>query len=473
MLNFDYDIVIIGGGPGGYVAGSYAAQFGKKTAVIEKGLIGGCCLNVGCIPAKTILEAANRFHHTLGSAAFGINASATFDWSVFMQYCEKVRSDLRNGVHGLLRSRKCEEIIGVASIVDRHTLSISSTRKVDASSDFNDASNERIITAKNIIIATGTKPAIPAKFASMNRVLTSDTFWDLNELPKSMVIVGGGVIGCEIASALSRLGTKITIIEQMLDILPLFGSEATDILKKELDNSGVTILSGTSVTDIQDNEKTSLSITAKCSDGNTENISCDYVLWATGRRPILPDFGKLSLALTDRGFIATNSNYMTSIENIYCIGDANGKAALAHAAINQAMQVVSHICTGNSVNTNPEVPQTVFTYPSIAKLGLDANNISPKASIAIGKVPYASLGYSHASDNEAGYFKVLRDINTDTIVGAEIVGYNAYELIHILAPYINKQITANMFSDVMFAHPTLSEGIKLAVENTYIRSPQA
>lgn len=444
---YDYDILVIGSGPGGYVAGSYASQFGKKAAVIEKNLIGGCCLNTGCIPTKTILEAGNRYSHTIDSMDYGIKAeNVAFSWNGFKKYSEAVRNDLRKGVSGLLRSRRCEVINGKASLIDPHTVQIGDER----------------LTADYIILATGAHPIVPERYTEIKRVITSDTFWGLEEKPKSILIVGGGVIGCEIASALSRLGTKVTIIEQMADILHMFDTEAVKILRDELIHYDVDIFCDSTVTNI-------------CETVNglrvfigEKTIDCEYLLWSTGRKPEKIDTGEVRLELTDRGFVKVDGNYKTNINNIFCIGDANGKDMLAHTAISQAMSAVGHICTGNPVSVYPAVPQTVFTSPAIARIGVMESNNS-----AIGKVPYSAVGYSHVLKTEIGYFKILRDIETDTLIGAEIVGYNACELIHNLAPYINKKLSVDMFSDIIYAHPTLTEGIKLAVEASYIRSPQA
>lgn len=444
----DYDVLVIGGGPGGYVAGSYLAQYGKNTAIVEKGLPGGCCLNTGCIPTKTLLEAAARFILVNRSEHYGIKVqNVSFSWESLKKHSETIRDDLRNGVTGLLRSRKCEMINGEASFVDAHTVRI----------------GENNLTADSIIIATGAQPVIPGKYSKFRRVITSDTFWDLKKQPESIVIAGGGVIGCEIASALSRLGTKVTIVEQMSEILPVFDAGAVNILRDELVKYGVDIVCGHAVSDIAET-KNGLCVVV---GGNT--LKCDYLLWATGRCPVAVDMGGLSLKKTEKGFFKVDKNYRTSVKNIFCIGDANGKEMLAHAAISQAMNVVKFICTDIDICYDPVVPQTVFTHPAIAKIGISENECQ---NAAVGKVPYAAAGYSHVADEETGFFKVIRDIETDTLVGAEIAGYHACELIHNLAPYINKKLPVSMFADIMYAHPTLTEGIRLAVEASYIRSPQ-
>ena len=452
-MKYDYDIAIIGGGPGGYVAGSYASQFGKKVCVIEKGLIGGCCLNVGCIPTKSILETATRYQHATNSVKYGIKADVSFDWNEYRANSVKIREELRNGVKRLLRSHRCDLIEGEASIISNNSIKV----------------NDHNISAEKIIIATGSSPAIPDKYKEMNRVLTSDSFWEIDCRPKSIVIVGGGVIGCEIASALSRLGSKVTIVEQQSRLLMQFDTETVAILEKDLTNNGVDILYENSVTDIIEKNDEIIAIV----DGQgPQTISAEYLLWSTGRKPVIPAISGISINTNEQGYILTDDNCLTNVNTIYCIGDTNGKCMLAHAATAQAMNVVRHICIGNNASDSTFVPQTVFTYPQIAELGVTEKECDC-GSIAIGKIPYSSVGYSHIIDSTEGYYKIIRDIATDRIVGAQIVGYNACELIHILAPYINKPIDANMVQDMIFAHPTLSEGIKLAIEASYIRSPQA
>lgn len=439
-----YDILIIGGGPGGYVAASYASQFGKKVALVEKNKIGGCCLNVGCIPTKVILETAERYTQALESKNYGIEArDVSFNWETYKKFSHKVTADLRKGVELLLKSRKVDVFNGEAKFLSEH--------KVQVETD--------TIEADYVIIATGTRPVVPAKF--LNLVITSDTFWNLETPPASMVIVGGGIIGCEIASALSRLGTKVSIIEQMPNILPMFDEEAVKLLRAEFDKHNVAVYAGQTVTDIQKTEAGFFEVS--CGE---QKIPCEHVLWATGRSAVIPS--GFDFKLTDRGFIDVNSNFQTSAKNVYCIGDANGRALLAHAAMTQAMEVVEYICTGRQVRNDIAVPTTVFTSPAIAKIGECKDR-----TVAIGLHPYSFVGYSRVTSHEEGYFKVIRDIETDVLLGAEIVGHNACELIHVLAPYINKKLSAQMFSDIMFAHPTLSEGIKMAVEASYIKSPQA
>ena len=458
-MNYDnhdycrYDIIIIGGGPGGYVAASYATQFGKKVALVEQNKIGGCCLNVGCIPTKVLLETANRYTQARDSETYGVEAgTVSFNWTKYKAFSEKVTSDLRKGVELLLKSRKVDVFSGEAKFLAEHQIQV----------------EDKILEAENIIIATGTRPVVPSKFT--NLVITSDTFWNLESQPKSIVIVGGGVIGCEIASALSKLGTQVTIIEQMHDILPMFEGGAVKLLRAELEKHNVAVYTGTTVKDIHLNSENG---NFEVSAGKQSVIPCDYVLWSTGRTAVIPK-GFENMKLTDRGFIDVDANYQTSVKNVYCIGDANGKALLAHAAMLQAMEIVEYICAGIEVRHDIAIPTTVFTSPAIAKIGLsEADCKQRNITVAVGVAPLSFVGYSHVTSDEIGYIKVFRDIETDTLLGAEIVGHNACELIHVFEPYVNKKLSVQMFSDIVFAHPTLSEGMKTAIESSYVKSPQA
>lgn len=449
---YDYDIAIIGGGPAGYVAASYAAQFGRSVVLIEKNKLGGCCLNTGCIPTKVLLEAARRLRQLDTDAGYGISVTtAGFSWEKLKEHSENVRSDLVNGVSGLLRSRKIEVIYEEAALKDEHTIT----------------AGDRTLTAGYMILAVGSMPSIPEKYANIKNVVTSDTFWDLNEKPESIVIVGGGVIGCEIASALSGLGTRVTIIEQLPGLLAGFSERAAGVLTEQLKKDGVSVLTDSAVTDICEADD---GLVVKT--GNAE-FKCDRLLWAAGRRPVSIDTGNISVGLTENGFIKVNEDYRTDVDNIYCAGDANGLSMLAYSASSQAMRAVKHICTGCDTDEEPAIPMCVYTYPELAMTGLSEEKCRDlNIPFSVGTAPYRSLGYAHAISEADGYIKIIRDIGTDTVAGAEIVGADAVELIHILQPYVERKLPLKMLSDIVFAHPTLSEGIRLAVEASYIRSPQ-
>lgn len=449
---YDHDIAVIGGGPGGYVAASYAAQFGKKVVLIEKDKLGGCCLNVGCIPTKVLFEASGRFRRLKTDADFGISVSVQdFSWDKLKKHSEEVRSGLVKGVDGLLASRKVELVHAIASLKDEHTIE----------------TGESTISAEYIILATGTKPSIPSVYADIPNVVTSDDFWDIDRLPDTVVIVGGGVIGCEIASALSGLGTKVTIIEQFPRMLTGFSDRAVSLLKKQFEKDGVNVLCDSTVTGIREDNS------ALVVNAGKEEFCCDLVLWAAGRKPVDLDTDRVGIKHNERGYIEVDDNCRTNIENIYCIGDANGKSLLAYSASSQAMRAVRHICTGYDEYDDQMIPICVYTYPELAKIGMSEDEcISEGMTVSVGMAPYKALGYAHTTGDEDGYIRVIRDIETDTLVGAEIAGRDAVELIHILQPYVERRLPLLMLTDIIPAHPTLSEGIKLAIEASYTGSPQ-
>lgn len=449
---YDYDIAVIGGGPGGYVAASYAAQFGKKTVLIEKDKLGGCCLNVGCIPTKVLFEASLRYRQLKRDADFGINVTGyELSWEKLKEHSEEVRNGLVRGVGGLLASRKVEVIYASASLEDEHTIT----------------AGERRISAEYIMLATGTKPSVPSAYAVIRNVVTTDDFWDTARQPGQIVIVGGGVTGCEIASALSGLGTKVTVIEQLPRLLAGFSERAAGMLAKQFEKDKVNVLCGSTVTGIRDENGVLTVGTDK------EEIRCDLVLWAAGRRPVDIETGRVKINHTERGYIEVDGNFRTNIENIYCIGDANGISLLAYSAFAQAMSAVRHICTGMGTDEEPVIPSCVYTYPSLARIGLSEDECRLRGiAFSAGNASYKALGYAHAAGEEDGYIRVLRDIETDTLLGAEIAGSEAVELIHILQPYVERKLPLMMLTDIVPAHPTLSEGIKLAVEASYTGSPQ-
>lgn len=449
---YDYDLAVIGGGPAGYVAASYASQFGRKVVLIEKNKLGGCCLNVGCIPTKVLFEASRRNRQIDTDKLYGIRVSSDgFSWADLKEHSQSIRSSLVNGVSGLLKSRRVEVIHAEATFRDEHTVTV----------------NDKVLTAEYIILANGTAPSIPEQYAKISNVVTSDTFWDIESKPDSMVIVGGGVIGCEIASAMSGLGTKVTMIEQLPVLLAGFSDRAAGMLTEQLKKEGVSVLCDSTVTNIS---KTGEMLIVETEDAELE---CDHVLWAAGRKPVGMDMGDVAIGLTDKGFIRVDEDYKTNIENIYCIGDANGRSLLAYSASSQAMRVIKHICTGFDMEKEPVIPMCVYAYPELARIGLseeDCGNMGIAASV--GTAPYRALGYAHAVSEVDGYIRIVRDIKTDTLAGAEIVGQSAVELIHIIQPYVERKLPVKMLEDMVFAHPTLSEGVKLAVEASYIKSPQ-
>ena len=378
-------------------------------------------------------------------------SDAAFSWEKHKEHSGEVRSGLVKGVGSLLASRKVEVVIAEASLKDEHTI----------------AAGGKVLSADSIILATGTRPSIPAAYADIKNVVTSYGLWDIDRQPDSVLIVGGGVIGCEIASALSGLGTKVTIVEQLERLLSGFSDMAAGMLIKQLEKDGVRVLCGNTVSRI-DEVNDGLVVCA-----GEEKLECNLVLWAAGRRPVDIDTGDIDLKRTDTGYISVDEACRTSTGNIYCIGDANGLSLLAYTASAQAMRVVRQICVGSDEDEEPLIPQCVYTYPELARIGLSEEECASEGmTVSVGMAPYKALGYAHAIGEVDGYIRVIRDLGTDTLLGAEIAGHEAVELIHVLQPYAERKPPLSMLTDIIPAHPTLSEGIKLAVEASYIRSPQ-
>ena len=452
---FDYDILVIGGGPAGYTAASYSAQFGKRVALREKRQLGGTCLNRGCIPTKILLEAAHRYENVRDSAEFGvITEQCSFSWDNLAIYMRNTIKKLRSGVMSLLSSRRVVLLEGEARLLSGQAIQVDGKQ----------------ISAEYIILATGSRPAIPAHFAGMDRVFTSDKFWDIEKLPASLAIVGGGAIGCELASALSTLGVHILLIEQMPRLLPMFDEAQIAPLIKEFRKKKVDMYLGSTVSDIQWNNDTVIIML-----DNGARLNADALLWTTGRAAALTreQASAIGLELTTKQFVAVDANYKTNLPNLFCIGDANGRSLLAHSAIMQAMRVVNHICAGKAADTEPLIPQCVYTTPALARAGISETEAKNAAyHYAAGSAPYSAVGMSHTIKRIDGRFKIIRNLASDTLLGVEITGYNAYEFIHILLPYIEKKLPCAALDDIILAHPSLSEGLKIAVENTYIRSPQ-
>ncbi len=433
---YDYDMVIIGGGSAGYETAIYAARMGNRVLLAEKERLGGCCLNTGCIPTKVLYDASLR-HRKYG---------VSFDWKMFKNDLAAKTMELRTGVKSLLDAAGVECLQGEARICGEHTVRI----------------GDREVSADIIILATGSSPVIPAEYRNMDKVVTSEGLWDIDALPASVVIVGGGVIGCEIGSSLSGLGSAVTIIEKADDILPGFGKRETRRLMNRFKKDGAQVLCSAVVDGIEE-----AGGRVRVSAGG-RTIEADLVLWAVGRACADVPVSGLTIEKDERGFIRTDEDYRTNIGSVYCIGDANGRSMLAYSASFQGKRLVKML-SGHSAGTgDPILPLCVFTYPEIAGIGLDEDDCVKRGiNYRAGMIPYGAIGYSHAISEKDGYIKILRDTDRDVIVGARIVGHDAVELIHVIQQYIVCELPVDDFAETVMAHPTMSEGIRMAVEASY------
>ena len=441
------DLIIIGAGPGGYELALEASRLGLSVILIEKDKLGGTCLNHGCIPTKSYYQNALVLKDLKEKEVYGISGDFTFDFKKVKERKDKVVETLCKGIEFSFSKSSVELVYGKASFVDQNTVLV----------------NDITYTAKNIVIATGSSP-IRNLFEGSNLegVLTSEELLDLETLPKELVIIGGGVIGIEMATIFNSFGVKVEVIEMCDRILPLIDSDISKRLQSYLKALGIGIHTKSSLQKIEKSEgKLKAIFTEK---GKELSLLCDNVLVSVGRIANVNglDLEKVNVEFTKKG-ILVNENYQTNIPNIYAIGDVTGKMMLAHSATYSGYRVLNHIL-GKKDNINFSlVPSCVFTFPEVASIGLTKEDIEKEELEAkIIKVLYRSVGKAVAMNHEDRFLKLI--ISENKIIGAHILGYDASTLIHELVPLMNEDISIERIKDYIHAHPTLSEILSIALK---------
>ena len=445
-----YDLVVIGAGPGGYEAAIRAAQYGLKTAVVEKGELGGTCLNRGCIPTKALLHAGETLAHIKDASQLGIEvAEPRVDLKSLYKYKDKVVRRLRNGVKGLLKARGVEVIQAEGRL--------SGANAVEAV--MNDGTRQTL-AARNIILATGSRPAVPPipGLEEAGYWTSRNMLEDNPELPGSITIIGGGVIGVESATILSDLGVQVTIVEMMDQLLPRMDADVAEVLRKELEKAGVGVKLGVKVArvDRSDGGKVCRIET----QAGEESLAADEVMVAVGRAAVVgDDVAEAGVAL-DRGRIVVDENLRTSLDGVYAIGDATGTWWLAHAASAEALAAVDHIA-GRPNHTNRSVmPSCVYTRPEIASVGLTEDEATGSGRRChVGRFPLAGNSKSVIVGETSGFVKVVCDADSGEILGTHIVGPRATDLVAQLATAMSGELTAEEVSAAIHPHPTVSESV--------------
>ncbi|MEI6385163.1 MAG: dihydrolipoyl dehydrogenase [Spirochaetota bacterium] len=441
----NFDLAVIGGGPGGYVAAIRASQLGLKVVVVEEREMGGTCLNRGCIPTKVLLRSAEVFQEFGRCSEYGISASAVeFDYSRINQRKASIVKRLRTGVESLVRGNGGTIIPGKARLIDRHTVEVAGTRNT-------------IIKAEKLIIATGSrpsKPSIPGMDGS--RVLDSDQVLELKECPSGVVIIGGGVIGIEFATLFNLLGKKVAIIEMMESLIPGFDGEISGLLKASLESKGVRICTGSMVTGIESGAS------AVCSfviEGQRQSAEGEIAIVATGRKPNTESLGLDALGVTlDRGYIKVNERMQTSIEGIYAIGDVTGVFPLAHVASAQGIVAAENAAGMDHAMDYSVIPSCIYSNPEIATVGLTEEKArKTNKDVGIGRFPVSTNGKSMILGEKEGLAKIITDSKTGEILGAHIMGPRATELIGELCVAMRLEATTKELSETIHPHPTVSE----------------
>jgi len=444
-----YDLVVIGGGPGGYVAAIRAGQLGKKVACVEMERAGGTCLNWGCIPTKALLKNAHLYHQLKHDAAkFGLSFdNLQYDWSKVIGRSRQVSGKLAGGIEFLFKKNKVDYLKGFGSVAGSGKVEV---KKEDGSTE--------IIDAKNVIIATGAKsrpmPGLPFNGTT---VISSKEAMILEKQPKSMIIIGGGAIGVEFAYVYNSFGTEVTLIEMMPALLPVEDDEISDAITKSYHKAGVKCLTGTKVVGTKDNG-TSVTITVE-NDKGTQEITAETCLVAIGVAPVLP--GGEQPALTDRGWVEINDRYQTSIAGVYAIGDIAGPPWLAHTASFEAMQCVEGLFVeGHAVKRVDQFPGCTYCYPEVASVGKTERALKEEGvEYKVGKFPYQALGKAQASGETEGFVKLLFGKKYGEILGAHIIGENATDLISEMGLALSMEATIDDIHATIHAHPTLAEAI--------------
>ncbi|MBC6934918.1 MAG: dihydrolipoyl dehydrogenase [Chloroflexi bacterium] len=452
-----YDVVVLGAGPGGYVAAIRASQLGLKTAIVEKKYWGGVCLNVGCIPSKALLRNAELAHiFTKEAKTFGIkiNGEVTFDYAEAFKRSRRVADGRVKGVHFLMKKNKIDEYDGWATFTDPHTLSL----------ELNDGGQETL-TFKNCIIAAGaTTRLIPGTQLS-ERVVTYEEQIMTDQLPGSIIIAGAGAIGVEFAYVMHNYGVDVTIVEFLDRVVPLEDEEISAELHKQYERAGIKVLVKTRVDGIEDTGKT-VQVTVSGPDGAQRTLEADKVLQAIGFQPRTEGYGldKTGVRLTERGAIGINDKMQTSVPHIYAIGDVTAKLMLAHVAETMGVIAAENIAGVETITLDYDMmPRATYCQPQIASFGYTEKQAREKGyEVNVAKFPFQANGKAHGLGDTTGFVKLISDKKYGEILGAHMIGPDVTELLPELTLARFAELTPNEIARNVHPHPTLSEAIKEA-----------
>ncbi|KZE76593.1 dihydrolipoamide dehydrogenase [Myroides marinus] len=452
-----FDILVIGSGPGGYVAAIRSAQLGYKTAIIEKyNTLGGTCTNVGCIPTKALLDSTHHYHDAIHQySAHGISFdSIQLNFEQLYKRKEGVVLKTTQGLDYLMNKNKITRILGTASFINNNTVEVTDTNQQKVS-----------YTADKIIVATGSKPAtLPNVTIDKKRIITSTEALALTEQPKSITIIGGGVIGVEMASIFHRIGTKVTIIEYADFLINTMDHELGKSLYKILNKQGIDIQLGKSVYEVTNLGDTT-EVHYKDKNGESHSITSEYVLMAVGRKAYTTGLRleNTDVQLDNRGNIIVDTNLKTNAETIYAIGDVIGGAMLAHKAEEEAVYVIERI-NGQKPHINYNaIPGVVYTWPEVASVGKTEEQLkAEEINYNIGKFPFSANARARAGMDTDGFVKVLTDPKYGEILGVHIIGARAADLIAQTVVGLEYEVTASDMANISYAHPTYSEVLKEA-----------
>ncbi|WP_179378217.1 dihydrolipoyl dehydrogenase [Jannaschia marina] len=450
-----YDVIIIGSGPGGYVCAIRCAQLGLKTAVVEgRETLGGTCLNVGCIPSKALLHASHQLHEAEHNfAKMGLKGkSPSVDWKQMLAYKDDVIGQNTKGIEFLFKKNKIDWLKGWGSIPEAGKVKVG------------DETHE----AKHIIIASGSESAnVPGAEVEIDEkvVVTSTGALELGSIPKSLVVVGGGVIGLELGSVYARLGTEVTVIEYLDAITPGQDGEVAKQFQRLLQKQGLKFITGAAVSKVETKGDKATVGYALRKDDSTHELKADTVLVSTGRKPYTEGLGldELGVKMTQRGQIAVDDGYATSVDGIYAIGDVIEGPMLAHKAEDEGM-AIAEILAGQAGHVNYDViPSVIYTHPEVAAVGLTEEQLKEEGrDYKVGKFSFMGNGRAKANFAGDGFVKLLADARTDRILGCHVIGPMAGDLIHEVCVAMEFGAAAEDLARTCHAHPTYSEAMREA-----------
>lgn len=460
--SFDSDVIVIGAGPGGYVAAIRAAQLGASVTVVEKEYLGGTCLNWGCIPSKAMIAGVHAYQFVKHAADFGVvvKGDVSLDFEKYSERRNKVVTTLRGGVGMLLKKNKVTHVEGMARMVDANTVEVEKDGK------------KTKLRGKNFILAMGSKiivPPIPGlKGGREDGIWTSDDAVTAPFIPKKMLIIGGGVIGVEFGYVFNGLGTDVTVVEMMPRVIPMCDEDLGNELGKLLTRQGIKVLAGSAVEKLE-KTKSGWKVSVK-SGGDSSVHEVDVVLVAVGRRAFTDDLGleKVGVKLHRLG-VETDESLRTNVPNIYAIGDVTGRIQLAHVASYEGTVAAENIAKGaNRKADYRAVPNCIYTVPEVASVGMTEGEAKEKGyDVAVGKFMFRPLGKAMAALEQDGFVKVVSEKKYGEVLGVHVIGAHATDLIAQAVVAIKLEATVEAMVDTIHAHPTMTEAFLEAYEDTH------
>jgi dihydrolipoamide dehydrogenase len=456
-----YDVVIVGAGPGGYVAAIRAAQLGLKVALVEKDKkLGGTCLHRGCIPTKALLYTAELFDHIQHAAKFGITVGASsLDWTAAQKHKQKIVDKGAAGIDFLMKKNKVTVIKGHGRLAGAGKVEVSLTE-----------GDKVTLQAKDVLLATGSIPkSLPNVAVDHKRILNSDSILELAVVPTSLIVLGAGAVGCEFASVFNHAGSQVTLVEFLPQLLPIEDVDIGKELEKQFKRRKLESLTGTRVEKVETNGK-GVKVFATQSDGKQVVLEAEYLLSAVGRQPLTADIGlgATKIVLEKNGTIAVDGMMRTSEAHVYAIGDITPHPWLAHCASAQGTIAVEHMAGKNPRPLNYErIPNATYCYPEVASVGLTEKKARERGyDVKVGTFPFSAITKASISEEAIGFAKLVCDRTYDEVLGVHLIGPKATELLAEACVAMQLETTTEELARTVHAHPTLSEILKEAAEAT-------